>query len=392
MSLPKHTTPSPLSSSPSKQSIRRISANHNHLPTSRPQSVIDRPPTAQQHHLENIPDPPPPPPATIPPAPLTDQPIISPTSTSAFQPFFTLIEDANTSEYHHPTVHYIFADDDTDIVTEATLRALESESDPTLAYNPNTRKSHNNKTRSRRPQQQQQQQEEEEEGAQNTYEDQEKGPSLLPDSIPGVREHYVILDVDYALPGGGLGVEEMKEQSGNTTTATAGGEMLATSPPQQQEPHHGAPSGSDEKSMVVTSAHSLSPAWQVLDTQLGPAPTFENNTNNTPSQGQGQQSVNGGLMLKIRGTAGLPINNLLGKERDKERGCQRLEEMMDQFAKRLAELRLVIEAGGLGEQIEDAEVESSPGVKMDEHGVEQGQHENGQDLVEDATAGKEMGL
>ncbi|RAH49396.1 uncharacterized protein BO95DRAFT_439314 [Aspergillus brunneoviolaceus CBS 621.78] len=390
MSLPKHTTPSPLSSSPSKQSIRRISANHNHLPTSRPQSIIDRPPTAQQHHLENIPDPPPPPPAaTIPPAPLTDQPTLPPTSTSAFQPFFTLIEDANTSEYHHPTVHYIFADDDTDIVTEATLRALESESDPTLAYNPNTRKGHNNnKTRSRRPQQQPQQ----EEGAQNTYEDEEKGPSLLPDSIPGVREHYVILDVDYASPGA-LGTEEMKEQSGNTTAATAGGEMLATSPlpPPQQEPHHGASGGGDAKSMVVTSAHSLSPAWQVLDAQLGPAPTFENNTNNTPSQGQGH-SANGALMLKIRGTAGLPINNLLGKERDKERGCQRLEEMMDQFAKRLAELRLVIEAGGLGEHIEDAEVESSPGGKMDEHGVEQGQHENGQGLVEDATAGPEMGL
>ncbi|PYI20139.1 hypothetical protein BO99DRAFT_402152 [Aspergillus violaceofuscus CBS 115571] len=378
MSLPKYTTPSPLSSSPSKQSIRRISANHP--PTSRPQSIIDRPPTAQQQqqqHLENIPSPPPPA-TTIP-------------STSSFQPFFTLIEDANTGEHHNPTVHYIFADDDTDIVTEATLRALESESDPTLAYNPNSRKGHHhNKSSPRRPQQQQQQQQEEEEGPgpESTYEDEEK-PSLLPDSIPGVREHYVILDVDYA---GGLlpAAAEMKEQSGNTT----GGEVLATSPapPPQQQAHQGAP---DDKSMVVTSAHSLSPAWQVLDTQLGPAPTFENNTNNTPSQGQGQ-SVNGGLMLKIRGTAGLPINNLLGKDhRDKERGCQRLEEMMDQFAKRLTELRLVIEAGGQGELIEDVEADSAlPGDegKMVEEGVDQGQQDNGQGLGEDTTAGKEMGL
>ncbi|PYI27378.1 hypothetical protein BP00DRAFT_429372 [Aspergillus indologenus CBS 114.80] len=382
MSLPKYTTPPPLSSSPSKQSIRRISANHP--PTSRPQSIIDRPPTAQQQqqqqHLENIPSPPPPAAATIPP-------------TSSFQPFFTLIEDANTGEYHHPTVHYIFADDDTDIVTEATLRALESESDPTLAYNPHPRKGHpNHKSRPRRPQQQQQQQQQQEEeevpGPESTYEDEEK-PSLLPDSIPGVREHYVILDVDYA---GGLlpAAAEMKEQSGNT----AGGEVLATSPPPQA--HQGAPAGHEDQSMVVTSAHSLSPAWQVLDTQLGPAPTFENNTNNTPSQGQGQ-SVNGGLMLKIRGSAGLPINNLLGKDhhREKERGCQRLEEMMDQFAKRLTELRLVIEAGGQGELIEDVEAESAlPGDegKMVEEGVDQGQQDNGQGLVEDTTAGKEMGL
>ncbi|PYH86854.1 hypothetical protein BO82DRAFT_428204 [Aspergillus uvarum CBS 121591] len=388
MSLPKYTTPSPLSSSPSKQSIRRISANHP--PTSRPQSIIDRPPTAQQQqqHLENTPNPPPPA-ATIPPASLPNQPTIPPTS--SFQPFFTLIEDANTGEYYHPTVHYIFADDDTDIVTEATLRALESESDPSLVYNPKTRKdnhNNNNKSRPRRPQQQQQQ---EGPGPESTYEDEEK-PSLLPDSIPGVREHYVILDVDYA---GGLlpAAAEMKEQSGNTT----GGQVLATSPPppQQQQAHHSAPDGGDDKSMVVTSAHSLSPAWQVLHTQLGPAPTFENNTNNTPSQGQGQ-SVNGGLMLKIRGTAGLPINNLLGKDhRDKERGCQRLEEMMDQFAKRLTELRLVIEAGGQGELIEDVKAESTlPGEegKMDEHGVDQGQQDNGQGLGEDTTAGKEVGL
>ena len=52
-------------------------------------------------------------------------------------------------------------------------------------------------------------------------------------------------------------------------------------------------------------------------------------------------------MLKIQGTAGLPMT-MLGKERDKERSSQRLEDMMDQFSKRLGELRQVIEAGGQG--------------------------------------------
>ena len=32
-----------------------------------------------------------------------------------FKPFFTLIEDPETGDHHHPTVHYIFSDDDPEI-------------------------------------------------------------------------------------------------------------------------------------------------------------------------------------------------------------------------------------------------------------------------------------
>jgi hypothetical protein len=46
-----------------------------------------------------------------------------------FKPFFTFIEDPETGEYHHPSVHYVFSDDDQDIVTEAALRALEPSTD-----------------------------------------------------------------------------------------------------------------------------------------------------------------------------------------------------------------------------------------------------------------------
>lgn len=49
-------------------------------------------------------------------------------------------------------------------------------------------------------------------------------------------------------------------------------------------------------------------------------------------------------MLKIHGTPGLPPSTA-SKDKDKERGSQRLEDMMDQFAKRMNELRQVIEAG-----------------------------------------------
>ena len=42
-----------------------------------------------------------------------------------FKPFFTLVEDPETGEHIHPTVHYVFADDDPEILTSAALDALE---------------------------------------------------------------------------------------------------------------------------------------------------------------------------------------------------------------------------------------------------------------------------
>jgi hypothetical protein len=72
-----------------------------------------------------------------------------------FQPFFILIESLATSEHHHPTVHYIFADDDAEILTEAACRAL-AQDDP-----------------------------------QHVSQQEDK----LPAPVDGVREHYIILDV-----------------------------------------------------------------------------------------------------------------------------------------------------------------------------------------------------
>ena len=45
-----------------------------------------------------------------------------------FKPFFTLIEDPESGAYHHPTVHYVFADDDQEIITAAAMDALDDAS------------------------------------------------------------------------------------------------------------------------------------------------------------------------------------------------------------------------------------------------------------------------
>lgn len=43
-----------------------------------------------------------------------------------FKQLFTLIEDPETGEHYHPTVHYIFSDDDPEILTSAAHDALDS--------------------------------------------------------------------------------------------------------------------------------------------------------------------------------------------------------------------------------------------------------------------------
>ncbi len=45
----------------------------------------------------------------------------------AVKPLFTLIEDSETGEHHHPTVHYIFDDDDPELLTAACMRSLGAE-------------------------------------------------------------------------------------------------------------------------------------------------------------------------------------------------------------------------------------------------------------------------
>lgn len=55
-----------------------------------------------------------------------------------FRPFFTLIEDSETGEHLHPSVHYVFSDDDPDFITSAVLESLEStqHAQETIGANP----------------------------------------------------------------------------------------------------------------------------------------------------------------------------------------------------------------------------------------------------------------
>ncbi|KAJ5778739.1 hypothetical protein N7520_001985 [Penicillium odoratum] len=243
----------------------------------------------------------------------------------AFQPFFTLIEDIPTAEYHHPTVHYIFSDDDTDIITEAALRSLEAQQDAL----PGSKKHHTYI------------------GQHDGQEDHDAS-TLLPPPIPGIRENYVILDV------------EPVPASEHTTTAPSPAAMqfgpgvnpMSSSPATQPSPGAGT---APQPQFRVTSAKSFSPDWQVMRSEMVPAPTFENNED---GDGTGH-----GLLLKIHGTGGLPY----AAESTKERGTSRLEEMMNQFAKRMSELQTVIDSAYVeGEKRQDGDAEVEAGVDEQE--------------------------
>ncbi|KAF2454302.1 hypothetical protein BDY21DRAFT_353592 [Lineolata rhizophorae] len=137
-----------------------------------------------------------------------------------FAPFFSLIDDIASGEHYHPAVHYVFADDDPDLVTAASLQALgvDSSSRPPGAG------------------------EDEHAIAEGVAESQ---ASLLPPPRPGVRERFLI--VDLAADG-----------------------------------------------QTVTEAKSLNADWQVTETVIGAAPTWDEDT---------VENGGAGLMLRIEGTS-----------------------------------------------------------------------------------------
>ena len=321
MSLPQQSTASPPLSSSSKQSIPGPPGPSAPAPppTSRPEHEQSHHDNIASQHYEND-------------HLSSEHPSVP---NHPLNPFFTLIEDANTGEYHHPTVHYIFSDDDTDILTEAAVRSLEGEQ----GNSSNTATKGINKQQQQRQQQHQTSYHEEDELIAGSR----KAESLLPPPIPGARDNYIILDVEPTSVDTSPKIPDPDPNPAGVTRSpisTSPANQTAVPPPQQQQQQQQQQTLPQFK---VTSAHSLTPAWQILNTELVPAPTFENNSS-------GEQPVNGGLMLKIHGTPGLPPTTLAkdkDRDREKERGSQRLEDMMDQFAKRMAELRLVIDAGEL---------------------------------------------
>lgn len=268
-----------------------------------------------------------------------------------FQPFFTLIEDAYTTDHYHPTVHYIFSDDDTDIVTEAALRSLEAQHD---ALSGSKREG-----RTTNPPH-----------SPTAHSDNDK-PALLPPPIPGVRDNYIVLDVE-PVPASAATTTTTNATAipdPSTTrpgTSGAGGtKSMSTSPANQPTLAAQVTPGLSvpQTQYRVTSAKSFSPSWQVLNSEMVPAPTFETHD---PSDAPGH-----GLMLKIYGTAGIPGD--AGKDKG-ERGTPRLEDMMEQFAKRMRELQMVIDAAdaapteGRGE-VEEGQELLEQKTTSDEHTV-----------------------
>ncbi|KAJ5273772.1 hypothetical protein N7478_008897 [Penicillium angulare] len=262
-----------------------------------------------------------------------------------FHPFFTLVEDQQTGEYHHPTVHYIFSDDDTDIITAAALRSLESQQDALSS--------------SKREQLQ------EEETAPLTGEK----PVLLPPPIPGVRDNYLVLDVE-PVP-----IEE------NTTAAAAdiqpqaidihtGPGQLSPSPARQDNLAGVTANTASPVQFRVAAAKSFSPTWQVLQTEMVPAPRFENN--------ESSDTTGHGLMLKVHGTSGLPYV----PASTKDHGAHRLEEMMDQFAKRMSELQTIINSV-------EVDHDNAPGAESESRQDKEQDHDENErgDLPDDAIGG-----
>ncbi|KAF2131936.1 hypothetical protein P153DRAFT_334266 [Dothidotthia symphoricarpi CBS 119687] len=106
------------------------------------------------------------------PEPSSEQTLLPPPN---LRPFFTLIEDISSGEYYHPYVHYVFADDDPVMVTAASMRSLGLDD---TKYLPQITP-------------------EGEDGQQVAEHDEPDSQveSPLPPPIPGVREHYLIVDV-----------------------------------------------------------------------------------------------------------------------------------------------------------------------------------------------------
>jgi hypothetical protein len=163
------------------------------------------------------------------PEPSSEQTLLPPAN---FRPFFTLIEDTASGEHYHPYVHYVFADDDPVLVTAASMRSLGLDD---AKFLPQSTPVH-----------------EEEKSLHDEEGDSEGSPveSPLPLPIPGVKEHYLIVDL-----------------------------------------------GADGR--TIADAQSLSPEWQVTNTSIRTAPSFD------------ESSPDQGYMLRIEGV------EIMGKTKGK---------------------------------------------------------------------------
>lgn len=317
MSVPRNVpVPSHSSPSPSRSSLRRTSGSHN--PSAR--SLLPSP------HLDDIPtdngsrkSPPPDDSLRVsrsrhdaPGTALLQQQ--QPPPQHLVQPFFALIEDSTSHEHFHPTVHYIFADDDADIITEAALRSLQQTQPPDLEESAAGR-SHAAAGAAAAVPSSTEEQEQEEAGPANRS---------LPRAKEGVKEHYIVLDIEPGTAAGSMPAP---------TASSVEGAAVAGSGSNNNTQN---PSGFE-----VVNAYSMSADWQVLRTGISKAPRM--------AEGEDEEE---GLMLRIEGRSGTPPECKVEGET--------MEEMIERFERGLEEVRLVMEASRRGGEVE-VEVEADAG-------------------------------
>ncbi|KAI9888059.1 MAG: hypothetical protein M1823_000181 [Watsoniomyces obsoletus] len=202
-----------------------------------------------------------------------------------FAPFFTLVEDVNSSEHFHPTVHYIFSDDDTDLLTDAALRAL-SGSSSTSSSQVGVGSGNAGGDGESRELRRSRDDDDIEKDHRNTRRDDIQDSPTRSSHLKhqrGIRERYVVVDIG---------------TSGDT----------------------------------VTSARSFNADWQALGAELTNAPTWDAEDVLKSDQ---QQQEKAGLMLRIEGVQSLEDH----EEEDKN---EVTPEMLERFEKRMVTLRKVV--------------------------------------------------
>lgn len=179
------------------------------------------------------------------------------------QPFFTLLHDTQTFEHYHPTVHYIFADDDPDIITDAALYSLSAE---------------------------------------DTAEGDEPSGSGQHSKI---NRHYLLIDVARTATTTSSSIHPAAQTSNQPSSSSSN--ATARPPPTlettAQYPYH------------ITSASSLSPSFAVLSAEIIAAPTFESPVATTTLAAAVAVKRRSGSILGVDGgptAQGLGIYNTTG--------------------------------------------------------------------------------
>lgn len=319
------------------------------------------------------------------------------------KPFFALIADNSNPtvpDHHTPSVHYIFSDDDTDIIAEAALRALDDNAD--YEYDGSTA-TNRGKDKVRSPPYH---------GDEEGYHDDGKRSSLPPTKA-GVREHYLVLDIGIAgnkLPDvtqaidpsissqqhiqSTFGTPPYASSISSLRPRTSSAATAKPSPPPQPQTY----------TYSITSSTSLSSTWQILNTELSAAPTMDpgqslgagsaadlalGTSPDDPMQQRQRQKFTvtvdpdavaeqPGLMLKIDGigSAAFRSGNPLGKGKGRNRagsvgeggasGDSGLEQLTKLFESRMRDLGRVVEAA----READEHAQEKEKVKGDETATE----------------------